>query len=333
MELRTLADPSPGRGEVVIAVRAAGICGSDIHIYHWDINYAMRPPMVVGHEFSGEIVAVGEDVADWRVGDRVTGEPSVITCGKCRYCRTGSYNMCPDRRVLGYWVDGAFAQYTVIPAHRLHRLPENVDYRAGALVEPLACCVHGVLELTRVRAGDLVAVTGPGAIGMLCAQLAMAEGGRVVVVGTPGDEQRIATALELGAERGLIAGRDDALAELRAMSEGYGADVVLECSGAEKAVDFGLDVVRKQGRFHQVGLFGRPIKVDFEKIAYKEIEVTGSLSQRWTAWKLSLELLRQQKIKVLPLVSDVFPLKDWKTAFEKFESRQGLKIGLDPAGG
>ncbi len=330
MELRSVPEPKPGPGEVLIEVKAAGICGSDLHIYHWDINFKLKPPVVIGHEYAGEIVEIGPDVEGWSVGDRVTAEPSAIVCGTCRYCRTGSYNLCPERRVQGYWVNGAFAEYTVMPAHRLHRLPANVDFRTGSLVEPLACCVHGVLELTGVSANDFVVVTGPGAIGLLCAQLAKAEGGRVMVIGTSADSHRLQKAMELGADYVLDLQAEDAVQRIRELTEGYGADVVLECSGAPAAADLGLDLVRKQGKFTQMGLYGKPITVDFEKIAYKELKVTGSMAQRWTAWRWSLQLLEQEKVDVLSLVSDVFPLSEWKAAFDRFENKGGLKIGFDP---
>jgi L-iditol 2-dehydrogenase len=330
LEIRRVPDPQAGPGEVLIEIQAAGICGSDLHIYHWDINFAMRPPMVIGHEFSGVIAGLGEGVEGWQIGDRVTAEPSFIVCGKCRYCRTGSYNMCPDRRVMGYWVDGAFAGYTVVPAIRLHRLPDNIDFDEGALTEPLACCVHGVHELTGIGAGDFVVVTGPGAIGLLTMQLARAEGGVVMVVGTGADEGRLARAKELGADYTLNLEEQDPEAAVKELTEGYGADVVLECSGAPAAASLGLELVRKQGKYTQIGLFGRPITLDFERIAYKEIRVTGSLSQRWTAWKRTLQLMEQGKVQLKPMISDVFPLSEWRQAFELFESRKGLKIILDP---
>jgi L-iditol 2-dehydrogenase len=332
MEIRETAIPRPGRGEVLVEVKSAGICGSDLHIYHWSIAFKMKPPMIVGHEFSGVIVEAGEAVEGWERGARVTAEPSAIVCGSCRYCRTGAYNLCPERRVMGYWVNGVFAEYVVVGAHRLHRLPDSISFEEGALTEPLACCVHGVHELTGIEAGDLVAVTGPGAIGLLCAQLARAEGAQVMVIGTSADQDRLKKARELGADYCVNLDEESPLEAVLGLTEGEGADVVLECSGAGAAAALGLELARKQGKYTQVGLFGKPITLDFERIAYKELVVTGTLSQRWTAWKRTIRLMAQGKINLKAVISDTFPLSQWKAAFDKFESKKGLKILLDPKG-
>ena len=330
MELLDAPIPEPGTGDVCIEVKAAGICGSDLHIYDGSINIPIRPPVIIGHEFAGTIHALGEGVGDWRVGDRITSETSITICGKCPYCRTGFYNLCPDRTFLGYSADGAFAEFTIVPPRLLHRLPENISFQEGALTEPLACCVHGVMELTEIVAGDLVIIFGPGAIGLLSMLLAKAAGGIVLVAGISKDADRLLLAEEMGADYTVDIETEDLTDIVNKLSDSIGADVVIECSGAGAAAAAGLELVRKRGQYTQVGLFGKPITVDFEKIAYKEIKVTGSFSQKWTAWEKSLNLLGKGIIDLKPLISDIFPISDWKTAFEKFESGEGLKIILDP---
>ena len=332
MEIREAEIPRPGPGEVLIEIKSVGICGSDLHIYHWNIAFKMNPPMIIGHEFSGVIVETGEGVKGWEKGSRVTAEPSAIVCGECRYCRTGAYNMCPDRRVLGYWLNGGFAEYIVVNAQRLHRLPDSISFDEGALTEPLACCVHGVHELTGIEVGDLVAVLGPGAIGLLCAQLAKAEGAQVMVIGTGADRERLAAAKALGMDYCINLEEEDPIAFAQELSGGEGADVVLECSGAGSAAAMGLEIARRMGKYTQIGLFGKPITLDFERIAYKELRVTGSLSQRWTAWKRAIRIMAQGKVDLKAVTSDKFPLTQWKTAFDKFEAKGGLKILLDPKG-
>ncbi len=332
LELRETEVPRPGPGQVLVEVKAAGICGSDLHIYHWDIAFAMKPPMIIGHEFSGVIAELGQGVEGWKPGDRVTAEPSAIICGECRYCRTGAYNLCASRRVMGYWVNGVFAEFVVVGAHRLHRLPESVGFAEGALTEPLACCVHAVHELTGVEVGDFVAVTGPGAIGLLCAQLARAEGAEVMMVGTGADRDRLAVARTLGIEHCVNLEETDPLEYAREHTEGYGADIVFECAGAAPAAALGIELARKQGRYTQVGLFGRPITLDFERIAYKELVVTGSLAQRYTAWKRTIRIMQLGKVDLGAVISHSFPLSRWKEAFDRFEAKSGLKILLDPKG-
>jgi L-iditol 2-dehydrogenase len=153
----------------------------------------------------------GRGVQGWKTGDRVTVEPSFSVCGSCIYCRTGSYNLCPERKVQGFWADWTFAGFTVAPAHRLHRLPDNVDYHEGALTEPLACCVHGVVELTVVTVGELVVISGPGTIGLFSMQLAAPFGARVVALGTAKDRERLDRALSLGAEHAVNIEEQDSL--------------------------------------------------------------------------------------------------------------------------
>ena len=217
-----------------------------------------------------------------------------------------------------------------MPKERVHELPPDVDFVSAAVCEPLACCVHGVIELTGITAGDVVVVTGPGAMGLLTLQLAKAEGGQVVMCGTSRDEERLKLAQELGADFVVNVEKEESVKIVNDLTQGYGADVVLECSGAPEAANFGLDVVRKQGKYTQIGLFGRPIEIDFEKIAYKEIRVIGSFSQRWTAWELALKLLSQGKVKIKPLLSDILPLTQWREGFKKHEEKSGVKILLTP---
>jgi L-iditol 2-dehydrogenase len=330
MELREVPRPSAGPGQVVIAVQATGICGSDLHVRAWDIQIPMRPPMSTGHEFSGAIAELGAGVEGWQVGDRVTAEPTYSSCGHCRYCRTGAYNLCAERRVLGYWVDGAFAEYVRVPVERLHRLPERIGFHEGAMLEPLACCVHGVLELTRIDPDELVVVSGPGAMGLLSMQVAKACGAQVVVIGTGIDGPRLEVARTLGADHTINLAEEDPVERVMDLTDGIGADVLLECSGAPAAVDAGIDLVRKQGRYTQIGLFGQPVTVDFERIAYKELQVTGSFAQRWTAWVRTLALVERGAIQLAPLISDVLPLTAWEEGFEKLERKEGLKIILEP---
>ena len=332
MEIREVDTPKPGRGQALVRVKASGICGSDLHIMHSDVKLAMKPPVIIGHEFSGIITALGEEVTGWSSGDRVTAEPSASVCGRCRYCRTGAYNLCPERKIMGFWVDGAFAEYVVVPSERLHRLPDNVGFNEGALTEPFACCVHGIVELLGISTGDTVVVSGPGAIGLLSMQLVKAFGGRVVVIGTGKDRDRLLKAEELGADFTVNLEEKDPKEIVLELTDGYGADAAVECSGAPQAVNMDFDLVRKQGKYLQVGLFYRPIIIDFEKIAYKEIQAYGTFSQRWTAWKRSLLLMAQKRVNLRSLVTHTFPLSQWKEAFEMFESKQGLKVILTPGG-
>jgi L-iditol 2-dehydrogenase len=327
--LRDVENKPPPANQVKIAVKVTGICGSDLHILHDTINYNIRTPVVMGHEFSGVVVekgaAVGAEVA---VGDRVTGEPSIDLCGHCDFCLSEHYNLCPERRVMGYWYDGSFAPFC--NAKLVHKLPDSVGFEAGALTELLACCVHSVTEQAGVAAGDFVAITGPGPVGLFAALVALAEGGIVVLCGTGADAARLRLAEELGVHYTVNIDEFDAGERVRELTGGYGADVVVECAGVAPAMRLALDLVRKRGRYSQMGLPGQPVEIDFEQIAYKELQVSGGIGQRRPAWKRALTLMERGLIPGEKLVSHEFPLEEWDRAMEMAERQEGVKLLLRP---
>ncbi len=329
-ELRDVDVRKPNANEVLIEVHSAGICGSDLHIHHDHINLPMRPPVVIGHEFSGTIIECGSEISSVMVGDRVTVEPTFSICGRCDYCRSGFYNLCNHREIIGYWHNGAFAKYCTTPEHGLHKLPDNVDLTSGSLTEPVACCVHGVIEQTKVSAGDFVAITGPGTIGLLSLQMAKAEGGIVAVCGTSVDANRLKRAAELGADLTIDVEKEDAVEIIKARTGGYGADVVLECSGAAPAAPLGIELTRKRGKYTQMGLFGNPINIDFEQIAFKELQVTGFISQKKTAWERALKLMEHGMVSTKALITHEMHISEWQEAFDLFEKREGVKLMLRP---
>lgn len=330
VEIQEVEEPKPAPGQVKIEVKAAGVCGSDLHIFHDEIAIPVEPPVIIGHEFSGVIVEVGDGVAHLHTGDRVTCETTAWSCGRCLQCRLGHENMCANRKVVGYAVDGCFARYCVVNERQVHMLPATVDFVAGALTEPLACCVHAVQELTTISAGDLVVITGPGPIGLLCLQLAKAAGGHVVICGTSQDAERLELASRLGADRTVNVEAEDTLDLIERLTKRQGADVFLECAGAPPAARMGLLATRRGGQYTQVGLFPGPFELSFDLIAYKELRVTGSLGQRWTSWQRALSLLGQGQVDTKVLVSHVLPLTEWREAFDLFEAKQGLKVVLEP---
>lgn len=331
VEIREVVEPAVGPGQVKVEVKAAGVCGSDLHIYHDEIAIAIEPPVIMGHEFAGVIVELGAGVEGLQLGDRVTCETTAWSCGRCLPCRLGHTNMCAHRKVVGYAVDGCFARYCVVNQRQVHLLPENVDFLAGALTEPLACCVHAVLELTTISAGDIVVLTGPGPIGLLCLQLVKAAGGYAIMCGASQDKERLALARQFGADRVVNVEKESAPDLIGRLTDSQGADLFLECAGAPAAARLGMEVTRRGGQYTQVGLFPGPFDLKFDLIAYKELRVTGSLGQRWTSWQRALALMAQGQVNTRSLVSHVLPLAEWREAFRLFEEKEGLKIVLEPA--
>lgn len=326
--LHAMAQPEPGPGQVLLAVRAAGICGTDLHIYHDE--YPTQPPVVLGHELAGEVVAVGEGVSSVSPGARVTTETYFHLCGRCRYCRGGQPNLCPERRSIGSGVNGGFAPFVVTPERNLHLLPEHLSFQEAALTEPLACVVHGALELPKINAGDVAVVSGPGAIGLLTLQVARAAGAEVIVLGTRADHRRLALAEALGAVRAIDISQEDPGPVVRGLTQGWGADIVIECSGAGPAALGLLAHARRGGQYAQIGLFGKPVAWDLDQVCMKELRVTGSNATVPSAWRTALRLLADGSVRTAPLISDVYPLSGWADAFARFEQREGIKLLLDP---
>ncbi len=320
-------EPKAIPGHVVIEVTAAGLCGTDVHIYHDE--YPCRPPVILGHEVAGKIVDVGSGDSRFRTGSSVTSEPNFSLCGTCPFCRAGMPYHCSKRRSIGSGVNGAFARYVLVKERSVHLLPDGVDEWSGALTEPLACCVHA-LENSKVEPGDLAVITGPGAIGLMMLQVVKATGARAVVIGTETDEARLELARQLGADETLIAGKD-ALHELvMERTDGLGADIAFECSGAGPGAQTALDLVRHRGRYVQVGLFGKPVMWDLEQVCVKEVQVQGTFATVASSWRKTLALLRSGQLRTAPLISHRLPLEAWQEAFDLFEGREGVKIVFSP---
>lgn len=331
VEVQEIPEPEAGPGQVKIRVHAAGICGTDMHIYKDEFRSC--PPVVLGHEVAGEVAEVGEGVSRIEVGARVTTETYFSTCGACRYCRDGMDNLCLNRRSIGSAVNGGFTQFLVVPAGNVHVLPEGVDTIAAAMTEPLACVVHGVLNMRTVVPGDVAVIAGPGVIGQLTLQLVKAAGATAVVLGTSRDERRLALARELGADYTVNVEKEDPGQLTREITpEGLGADVVYECSGAGLAAMQLLGLVRRRGRYAQVGLFSKPVAWDLDQLVYRELTCTGSNASVPSAWTRALQLMGAGVVRTAPLITDVFELTEWRRAFEAFENKTGVKTPLKPVG-
>lgn len=297
----------------------AGICGTDLHIV--DGEYQTVTPVTMGHEVSGVVAELGDGVEQSWLAARVASETYFSTCGHCAHCRAGRINLCLERRSIGTHVDGAFAPRMVVPSRNLHRLPDWLDGRVGALCEPLACVCHSVLEPEpAVRAGADVLVTGPGPVGLLAAQVARAAGGSVHVRGTPRDDRRLAAAREVGLETSTT---EDAPVE---------ADVVIECSGTEAGMAAGLGAARRGARYVQIGLAGKPVALPFDLVCFHELTITSGFASTPTSWVKALALVTERRVELDPLLTEVVPLEEWERAFAATREAEGIKFVLDPRG-
>jgi L-iditol 2-dehydrogenase len=331
LELREVQPPRPGAGEVLIEVKACGICGTDVHVLHDRFPY--WPPVILGHEFAGQVVECGPDTRYYKPGDRVVGEPHTQACGHCYLCRTGNIQICPLKRSPGWGIDGAFARYLKMPERLLHRIPEDMSYDVAALVEPTANAVHDVVERAKVEAGDFVVVLGPGPIGLLAALTARAGGARhVVIVGTAADAGlRLKKARELRIDSVIDASVTDPAVVVRDLTGGMGADLVIECSGAAAAIASTVELVRKKGRISAIGLTARDaIPFPWDKAAFKVCDVFFNLSTSYTSWDRTIHLIHTGRIPAQEIISHRLPLADWRLAFEEIEAQRALKVLLIP---
>lgn len=326
IELREIPEPIPQANEVKVRVEATGICGTDLYGYS-----AVKPPVVLGHETAGIVAEVGKEVKDIKVGDRVTTETTAYICGQCKFCLSKNYNLCTHRKGLGSAVNGAFAEYFVIRKESIHQIPPHIDFNSASLFEPLSCAVHAVMEQANLLPNETVLILGPGPLGLLTAQIAKSLGAKVIICGIEGDEKRLSIAKKLGINQVFNIKKKDIQDCLPNLTLGYGFDVVFECSGSVEAVEYGLNFIRKGGRYIQEGIVHKPIKLRFDQILFdKELSIIGSRTQKPSSWDKAINLVNDGKVNLEELVSDVLLLSNWKEGFRRAKKKNSIKIVIQP---
>ncbi len=333
-DLSVMDTPTPeaGPGELVLRVRAATVCGTDMRILSGRKTKGVRYPSIIGHEFAGEIVQTGAGVTQFRNGDRVCMDP-VIPCRACAYCRIGMENVCMNRQAMGYEFDGAFAEFIKIPAIALEagnvfRMPEKMDYEAAALAEPLACCINGQRN-AGVRMGDSVVILGAGPIGLMHASLARAAGARQVIVSEPNALRR-----QAAADRGVDHVCDPTTEPLekfvKQRTDGLGADVVILAIGVPQLANEALTAARKGGRINLFAGFSADASasMDVNLIHYNELVITGASALRRTDYEMALNMLAIGQIDAKSIITHRYEVRDSLEAFEQAGSGQALKVAI-----
>lgn len=322
-----LPTPHAGPGELVLRNQVCGVCGTDVHIYLGEPGSAdVNPPVVLGHEYSGEVVEVGEGVTGFAVGDHVTVDPNIY-CGHCAYCQNGKKQLCPSMEAIGVTRDGGFAQYSRIPASQAFKLEPTVPWEAAAMAEPLACCLHGI-DLAGIQVGDKVCVVGGGAIGLLMVQLAKLSGASQIVLSEP-NEKRRQVGLQLGANAAIDPTRPDAQ-EAFAQVLGGGANVVIECVGNVPAVKSAFQFA---GKGATVLLFSVP-KVDatFDlplfDVYKKELTIKGSFVNPDTHAR-AVALINSGKVDFGPIITHRFTLDQLPEAIAMQMSDASIKVVVE----
>lgn len=331
LELRNVPEPQINPEEVLIRVKACGICGSDLKIE--DDQHPYTPPVVVGHEFSGEIAQVGTNVEGWMVGDRVVSEQHTHACGRCRQCLTGNAFACASKRAPGYFVDGAFAEFIKVPHRLLHRIPDNLNFVDAAFSEPSAVAAHGMLERTGITPEDVVLVLGCGPIGIVAAKMAQIAGAsQVIITGTDrGEKTRLPKARELGIDHVVNVAQENLADLIDDLTNGEGADVVIELAGAIPAIQQAFRLTRRLGR---VGIIGQPptneVAIPYREALFRALTVIFSYSSKFSSWERVLSLFERGAIHPENFITHVLPLEEWKTGYELSRSGEAVKVVLEP---
>ena len=332
VELRDIPEPqAPGAGEVVLEVRAAGVCGSDLHMWQENHSWEIRLPLVLGHEFCGVVVEVGAGVSNVRAGDRVACETAAQICGLCSYCLGGNYNLCPQRLGYGALADGAFTRYVTARAEILHHIPPNVPFEHAALTEPVCVACNALVEKTAaLKPGDIVAIQGAGTIGIMALLVARLRGaGELIVLGTDVDRHRLGVAEELGADRVINIQQEDPVDYVMSRGDGFGADLVVDCSGVSAALEQGLALVRPNGCITKIGWGPQPLGFNLDPLVAKAVTLQGSFSHTYGTWERALALMGSGQLNLDPVIGGKYALADWHSAFEHMEAGDNVKSVLE----
>jgi threonine 3-dehydrogenase len=331
-EIREVKIPALGRTDVLVKVKVASICGTDLHIYEWDrwAQGRIHPPLIPGHEFCGEVVAFGDEVTSVKEGDFVSAEMHVA-CGKCFQCRTGDAHICQNVKIIGVDADGAFAEYVVIPESNIWKLDPAIPQEYASILDPLGNAVHTVLA--GEIAAKTVAITGCGPIGLFSIAVARAVGATTVIA-IEVNEYRRQVAAKMKADLVIDPSKEDVRAIIAERTGGLGVDAVFEMAGHPDAIRTAFDIVRRGGRISLLGLTSKPISLNFsEDIIFKGLTIQGINGRRmYQTWYQMTALLKAGKLDLHPVITDRIAMKDFSSAMARLKTGEASKILVYPNG-
>lgn len=331
IEIREIQRPVVKENEVLVEIKAAGICGSDLH--HYEIGDQVAIPVVLGHEFSGDVIEIGSGVKGWKIGERVVSETHAYACYGCHLCQMGKYHLCKERKGFGSGVDGAFTQFIAVPARLLHRIPDHLSYPEGTIIQPAADIVNAVVTNSSLKAGDAVVVLGPGPMGLLTVEVARAAGaGRVIVVGLDADKERMDIAARIGADITINSSKEDPVERVKVLTNGRGADVVFEVTGAKGALLQGLQMLVQKGQMTIIGVHRLPVEIPIRALQRAEQSISGSAMSTWIDYERAIQLTKAGRIQLKPLITDVLPITEWQKGFDLALSKRACKVIFTPVG-
>jgi L-iditol 2-dehydrogenase len=332
LQMRDVPEPALGSQDVLIQVKACGICGSDVHGYDGSTGRRI-PPLIMGHEAAGVVARIGAKVNSVSVGERVTFD-STVSCGKCSFCQRGDVNLCDHRQVLGvscgdYRRNGAFAEYVSVPQHIVYSLPESFAYEKAALIEAVSIAVHAA-KITGIQPGSSAVVIGSGMIGLLAIQ-AFRVFGCTKIIAVDLEESKLALARSLGADETFLATNPELLAKLKSATGGHGPDIAVEVVGAQKSVRTAIESVRRGGTVTLIGNLATSVEIPLQIVVTRQLRLLGSCASAGE-YSECIKLMESGAINVDPLISAVAPLHEGAEWFSRLYAREPglMKVILQP---
>jgi L-iditol 2-dehydrogenase len=313
---------------ILLKMKSASICGSDLGFYDFTLAYQKfaKVPVVMGHEFAGEIAQLGRNVSGFSEGDRVVSE-SVIYCGACKFCRAGMTNICQNFTVFGMHRNGGFAEYVTMNPKFLHKLPDEVSFLEGGIVEPLSVVVNALDDVSEVNLANTAAIIGPGPLGLFSAEVLRSKGASdIVVIGIGIDSFRLGIAGKKLGYKTLNSEEQNPQEEIVRMTGGYGCDIVVVATGAPPALRSAISLVSKGGQIVILGIFPEDVPIPASDLVRRQVSFKGSYASSWKHYEQAISLLKQKKVRAEDIVSHRFPLDQATEAFQMAKAKTGSKV-------
>ena len=338
-ELREIPVPEIGEDDVLLEVKAAALCGSDVGFDAGTHTGGLHCPVVLGHEFSGVIASVGKNVKNWKVGDRVVSDNTGKVCGTCYSCETAEYLLCPERLGLGYGMDGGFTKYVRIPGETiqvfpgcLFKIPECMSFEEAALMDPVCNAYRAVVQDGQIKAGETVAVFGVGPIGLFCIQVARAAGAsKIIAIGLKADESALELAKKFGATHTFMSDVDENIVEkVTEISGGDGVDLSVDAAGAPVCVKMAIEMTRPMGNLVRIAYNPAPLNFSLNRLVDKAIQLKGHFGYDWVSWKNCFALIEAGLVDMKAVITHRMRISQFREAIELMQSRKAVKIILYP---
>ena len=339
IEIKEVPIPTIGDNDLLIEVKAAGVCGSDMAFVDGHHANILHPPVILGHEFSGVVAKVGKNVTRWKVGDRVVSENTGYVCGKCYACSTADFLACPERLGIGYGMDGGFTKYVKINGdilkiypNCLFRIPDSMSFEEAAILDPCCNAYMAVVQESHLQAGEYVAVFGVGALGLFSIQNAAAAGAaKIIAIGLSSDEGRMELARKFGATDILYSDKCNCVEEVMRITNGEGVSLVCDCAGVAVVLQNAMAITRPSiGQIVKIGYDARPFGHSLDPVVDSAISIKGHFGYNWLSWRNVMNLVVAGKLDLKSMISHTMPISEFDTAISLMRQQKSIKVILYP---